>query len=94
MVWECHVRTIDFSRTIRYNVIMQFTASSLRQNIYKVLDKSLKTGQIIEIVRHGKILKIVPPEKIDRLKNLPKRDVMNCDPEELVHIDWSSEWKI
>ncbi|MBI2634085.1 type II toxin-antitoxin system Phd/YefM family antitoxin [Candidatus Peregrinibacteria bacterium] len=73
---------------------MQLTASSLRQNIYKVLDKSLETGQTVEIVRKGKVLRIVPPEKPDKLKNLPKRNTMKCDPEKLVHIDWSSEWKI
>jgi hypothetical protein len=26
-------------------------------------------------------------------KLLPKRDIVSGDPEELVHFDWSSEWR-
>ena len=73
---------------------MILTISALRQNIYKLLDKVLETGVPIEINRKGKILKIVPPEDRDKLSNLKKRNILNCDPEELVHIDWSSEWKM
>jgi prevent-host-death family protein len=72
---------------------MEVTISTLRQNIYQLLDKVLETGIPMEVKRKGKILRIMPPEKADKLKNLKKRDVINCDPEELVNIDWSSEWK-
>lgn len=72
---------------------MQVTASGLRQNVYKILDQSMKTGKEIEIIRKGMIFRIVPPQKTDKLKNLPKRKIMQCDPQELVHLDWSSEWK-
>ena len=40
---------------------------------------------------NGKVLKIVP-EKTNKLGNLEKHEVINGDPEELVHIDWSNEW--
>lgn len=72
---------------------MEITISTLRQNIYRLLDKVLETGIPLEVKRKGVILKIMPPEETDKLSNLKERDVMNCDPEELVHIDWSSEWK-
>lgn len=72
---------------------MQVTASGLRQNVYKILDQSMKTGKEIEIIRKGMIFRIVPPQKKDKLQNLPKRKIMQCDPQELVHLDWSSEWK-
>ncbi len=72
---------------------MEITISTLRQNIYQLLDKVLETGIPLEVKRKGMILKIMPPEETDKLSNLSERDVMNCDPEELVHIDWSSEWK-
>lgn len=74
---------------------MIVTASSLRQNIYRILDKILETGNPIEIERKGKKLKIVPVEKnIDKLQNLKKRNILNVDPEEIVHLDWSDEWKV
>jgi antitoxin (DNA-binding transcriptional repressor) of toxin-antitoxin stability system len=72
---------------------MQVTASGLRQNIYKLLDKVIETGVPIEIIRKGKKLKIIPPEKKSKLNNLHKRDVIKGNPNELVHIDWSDEWK-
>ncbi len=25
---------------------------------------------------------------LDKLKNLKKRNILNCDPEEIVHIEW------
>ena len=73
---------------------MKVTASTLRQNIYKLLDQVLETGSPIEIERKGKKLKIVPVKPKSKLANLDGPDIMKCDPEELVHIDWSSEWKI
>lgn len=71
---------------------MKITASKLRENVYQILDNIISTGEAVEIVRKGQILRIVPAEKRSRLANLPKRDLLNCDPEDLVHIDWSSEW--
>lgn len=72
---------------------MKVTISTLRQNIYQLLDKVIETGIPLEVKMKGEILKIMPPEKTDKLSNLKERDVMNCDPDELVHIDWLSEWK-
>jgi prevent-host-death family protein len=73
---------------------MIISTSALRQNLYKLLDKVLETGVPLEIKRRGKIIKILPPDETDKLSNLKKRNILNCDPEELVHIDWSSEWKM
>ena len=73
---------------------MVLTASKLRENIYKILDQVLKTGVPVEIERRGKKLKIVPVHMPEKLDNLRKRsDFLKCDPEELVHLDWSGEWR-
>ena len=73
---------------------MTVTASDLRQNIYKLLDKVAETGESIEIKRKGKIIKIVAEQKQEKLKRLKKRKVFSCEPDELIHMDWSGEWKI
>ena len=75
---------------------MALTASKLRENIYKVLDQVLETGVPVEIVRGRRRLKIVsvdevPGGKLARLRVRPKALV--GDPEDLVHMDWSKEWK-
>jgi len=70
------------------------TASRLRENVYRILDEVLETGVPVEIERRGKILKIVPGEPRDKLANLkPRPDFLRCDPEDLVHLDWSGEWR-
>jgi len=71
---------------------MGITTSKLRQNIYKLLDQVAETGEPLEIKRKGKTLKIVLENQASKLANLKKRDVIVGDAEELVHIDWSSEW--
>ena len=68
-------------------------ASKLRENIYNVLDRVLRTGVPVEIQRKGKILKIVPDAGRNKLANLKKHDVLNTDPESIVHMDWSGEWQ-
>ena len=71
-----------------------FSVSRLRENLYKVLDRVLETGVPVEVERKGQLLRIVPAERPDRLANLsPHPDYLRSDPESLVHIDWSGEWR-
>ena len=72
---------------------MSIKASALRANIYRLLDEVIKTGIPLEINRKGKRLAIISMEKKHKLDNLKKRDGLLVDPEQLVHIDWSKEWK-
>ena len=71
---------------------MKVTASKLRENIYGILDQALENGIPVEVVRKGKVLKIVPETKPDKLSKLKKRKYIIGDPEDLVHMDWLSEW--
>lgn len=74
---------------------MALTASKLRANVYRLLDEVLETGEPLEIERNGEILVIAPKEKKrgSKLENLPRRKgFIIGDPDELIHIDWSSEW--
>ena len=66
---------------------MPLTASTLRQNIYRLLDQVLESGGPLEIERRGQILRIVPPKRRSKLDSLQPRDCLKVDPEELVHLD-------
>ncbi len=69
---------------------MPITASKLRANIYRSLDQVLETSVPVEIERHGRILKLVPtntPGKLDYL--IERSTFLQCDPEDLVSLDWS-----
>jgi antitoxin (DNA-binding transcriptional repressor) of toxin-antitoxin stability system len=73
---------------------MVITASELRQNVYKLLDQVLETGVPLEIERNGRRLRVVPgdpPPKLSRL--VAHADFIVGDPDELVHVDWSHEWR-
>lgn len=72
---------------------MTISASNLRANVYRLLDEVLETGQPLEIERKGEILVVLPKEKTSIWDRLPRREgAIVGDPDELIHIDWSSEW--
>lgn len=72
---------------------MTLSGTKLRENVYRVLDEVLETGQSVEILRKGRILRIVPDQTSSRLGRLRKRPTLRESPDKLVHVDWSSEWK-
>lgn len=73
---------------------MAISASELRQNVYRLLDEVLDSGTPLEIDRGGRRLRIVPVVGASKLSRLtPHPDLFDGDPEELVHIDWSAEWR-
>jgi hypothetical protein len=68
----------------------------LRENVYRILDEVLETGVPVDIQRKGQTLKIVRVEEAQSswLDRLPERpEVIEGDPEDLVHIDWSKGWR-
>ena len=74
---------------------MPITASKLRENVYRILDEAIETGVPVEIVRKGVVLRIVvekPPSKLARLKKRDIRDTFVGDPDDVIGMDWSSEW--
>jgi len=71
---------------------MKVTASKLRENIYRILDEALATGTVIEVVRKGKVLRIVPEKRVSKLSRLKKRKAFRGDPDDILRIDWSQNW--
>jgi hypothetical protein len=71
---------------------MTVTASKLREDVYKILDSILETGEPVEVIRKGRKLRIVPESAPSRLARLKKRDCIRGNPEDLVEIDWSKDW--
>ncbi len=93
-VWESadFVEEVLFSERVSHkHVILQdvaIKASALRENLDRILDEVLDTGEPVEIEHRGKILRIVPLEARSKLDNLRPRHYLLTDPEDLVHLDW------
>lgn len=72
---------------------MVVTASKLRQDIYRLLDQVLETGEPIEIERKGRRLRIIADDAPAKLERLIERRTVIGDPDDLVHLDWSDQWR-
>lgn len=71
-----------------------YSISRLRANLYRLLDRVLETGIPLDVERKGRRVRIVPVEGGGRLTHLkPHPDYLETDPESLVHLDWSGEWR-
>ena len=71
------------------------TPTELRNNIYNVLDEVLATGIPVEIIRKGRILKIIVTDPIDKLKNLSvKSGFITGDSKDLPDIHWDEDVKL
>lgn len=72
---------------------MVIRATKLRANIFQILDRVLETGVPVEVERKGRKLRIVCTDDVKRTRGLKKRAYLKGDPEEIVHLDWSDEWR-
>ena len=72
----------------------QVSNISSQKDILRILDEVVNTGIPLEIERNGKRLLISPTKKYRDLDCLEKHaDFIVGNPDDLVHSDWSSEWK-
>ena len=71
---------------------MKLTATELRQNLYRVLDSVLETGEEVQIARKGRVLRIVAESAPSIWDRLEPHAIVKGDPEDLVSMDWSEYW--
>lgn len=72
---------------------MAISASQLRQDVYRLLDQILSTGQPLEIERNGQLLRITAADAGSRLERLPViEDLVTGDLTDLASLDWSGSW--
>lgn len=72
----------------------RYSASRLRANLYRLLDRVAETGEPLEIERKGRVLRIEVLPRTDPLVGLSAHpDAVPGDLEDLVHLDWSEEWR-
>jgi prevent-host-death family protein len=67
---------------------MKVTATELRQNLYRIIDTVLETGEPVEITRKGGTVRIVADRKTSIWDRLEVHDVVVGDVEQ----SWAGIW--
>ena len=71
---------------------MPITASQLRADVYNLLDRVLETGEPLEVLRNGHVLRIVGRRR-GFLDALPRRpDVVSGGLEALADLPSDAQW--
>ena len=74
---------------------MALTASALRRDIYRILDRVLETGEPVIVERNGRRVRISADDVPSRLDALVRRpEVVVGDSDDFVHLDWSDQWNV
>ena len=64
----------------------QISLTTLRQQLFKVVDRIIKTGVPVEVSRRGHKLRIVPVAKTSKLARLTPHKAIIGNPEDLVEL--------
>ncbi len=70
----------------------QISLTTLRQQLFKVVDRIIKTGVPVEISRRGHKLRIVPVAKASKLARLTPHKATVGNPEDLVELK-AGKWR-
>ncbi|MEJ2282145.1 MAG: type II toxin-antitoxin system Phd/YefM family antitoxin [Desulfobacterales bacterium] len=65
--------------------------TALRNNLFKIVDQVIETGNPVLLERKGQKLKIVLEEKKSKLDNLKSHNCITGDPDDLVQVK-VGEW--
>jgi antitoxin (DNA-binding transcriptional repressor) of toxin-antitoxin stability system len=68
-------------------------ATQLRANLYKTLDEVIATGKPVRVERKGKTVLLIPEQPVPKQRKFIRRKLLLVPDEEIIHIDWSKEWK-
>jgi hypothetical protein len=66
----------------------------LRKNLFRILSRAAQTGKPVEIESKGRRFKIVALGRPDRFADLQKHpDVFSGDLDDLINVEWMTEWR-
>ncbi|MBK9170664.1 MAG: type II toxin-antitoxin system Phd/YefM family antitoxin [Bryobacterales bacterium] len=59
---------------------------------HRILDAVVESGEPVEIVRKGVVLRIAVAKTPSKLARLKKRDVFVGDPDDILRMNWLDGW--
>lgn len=73
---------------------MRVTATRLRADLYRLLDRVIETGEPLEIERGGRVVRVMLAREDDWTRRLQRRDgVVSGDPDDLAEFGWADAWR-
>jgi hypothetical protein len=71
----------------------EITPTEFRKNFFALLKEMKETGRSVKtITKTGSQCNVTPQGQPGKFDRIPKKEnVINRDPEEIVHMDWSGE---
>jgi hypothetical protein len=71
----------------------EITPTECRKNFFALLKEMKETGRSAKtITQTGSLFNVTPQVRPGKFDRIPKNEnVINMDPEEIVHLDWSGE---
>jgi len=69
---------------------MQLNAWKMSKTISEILSRVMRAGKVSESLRKSRTEGIVAVQVSPKLSRLVRRDYLRCDPESIIHLDWSS----
>lgn len=67
---------------------MKVTATELRQNLYRIIDTVLETGEPVEVERKGGTVRIIPDKRVTIWDRLEGHDVIAGE----IEASWDGIW--
>lgn len=72
----------------------RLTATHLRAELFKTLDRVATTGESVEVARPGGMVRIVAATSGSRLARLaPHPGTITGDAADLAHLGWTDAWQ-
>jgi prevent-host-death family protein len=81
--------------------IVKVTSTQFRKDLFQIVERAIQ-GEFIEVVHKGRLVRLVPGDKISKMSRLIQRDTICGTPEDLDHgqkqldaemrTSWEEKW--
>ena len=63
---------------------MKVTSTEFRKNLFQIVERALR-GEFVEVAHKGRLIRLVPGDKPNKMSRLIQRDTIQGTPEDLDH---------
>ena len=97
-----YVRIQSTLRTLLwYTSVVKVTSTEFRKNLFQLVERALQ-GEFVEVAHKGRVVRLVPGDKPNKMSRLIQRDTIHGTPEDLdqgqrqldaeMRTSWEEKW--